>query len=405
MNFRCPAFRTAGSRSRARRLLGGCVALLLGGTSCLSSCSRQEAGGGKSRSADRAAVPVKVATAVQSDVPVQIRSIARVEAYATVTVKPQVVGQITDVLFTEGQDVKVNDLLFNIDPRPFEAALRQAEATLAKDTALAEDAEKEVVWEANLLKQNAAAQREYEKSRADADALQATVRADVAAVERARLDLEYCAIRSPIDGRTGDVLIDRGNVVKADEAMLVVINQISPIYVVLSLPEQHLSAIVEHQAAGPLAVEATIPQDDGPTEHGVLTFVDNKVDNTTGTITLKATFNNEDRRLWPGQFVNAVVTLTIRPGAIVVPSSAVQTGQTGQFVYVVKDDRTAELRPIVAGFTLDDRIVIEQGLGAGEVVVTDGQLRLVPGAAVDLRSAASQPSTAAAVKGQPDTQP
>jgi multidrug efflux system membrane fusion protein len=352
---------------------------------CLSGCAKQEDGRDRSRPAMDAPVPVKVAAAVRRDMPVQIRAIARVEAYATVTVKPQIAGQLVAVHFTEGQDVKAGDLLFDIDPQPFQVALRQAEAMLAKDIAMAQDAEAEAKWRAELLQQDAGTQREAETSRATAESLKAAVEADRAAVANARINLEYCSIRAPIDGPTGVLLADRGNVVKANEAALVVINQVQPIYVTFSVPEHYLARIKQYQAAGPLPVAVNIPQDDGPAERGTLSFVDNKVDDTTGMITLKATFANQTRRLWPGQFVNAVLTLTTQPDAVVVPAAAVQTGQTGPFVFVVNDDLRVESRPVVTGLTLDDQAVIERGINAGERVVTDGQLRLAPGAKVDVK--------------------
>jgi multidrug efflux system membrane fusion protein len=351
----------------------------------MPACAKPGAAANDPRSAARTAVPVRVGRAVKEDVPVQIRAIARVEPYATVTVKPQVGGQIAAVHFAEGQDVKTGDLLFSLDARPFEAALRQAEAELAKDTVLAEDAAEEAAWEADLLQQKVATDREYDKSRAAADALAATVRADQAAVERARIDLDYCSVRSPLDGRTGALLADQGNVVKINEAALVVINQIRPIYVSFSVPEQFLAEVKKYQAAGPLTVEAVIPQDEGPPERAELTFIDNQVDRTTGTIMLKGTFQNEKRRLWPGQFVNAILTLTTEPGAIVVPSQAVQTGQSGQFIFVVKADQTVDMRAVTAGVTLGNKTVIQRGIEAGDTVVTDGQLRLVPGAQVTIK--------------------
>ncbi len=363
----------------------------------MSACTKPGAAASDPRSPARTAVPVTVARAVQQEVPVQIRAIARVEPYATVTVKPQVGGQIAAVHFAEGQDVKAGDLLFSLDARPFEAALRQAEANLAKDTALAEDAAEEAAWEADLLQQKVATDREYNKSQAAADALAATVRADQAAVERARIDLDYCSVRSPLDGRTGALLADRGNVVKINEAALVVINQIRPIYVTFSVPEQYLAEVKKYQAAGPLTVEAVIPQDEGPPEHAELTFIDNQVDRTTGMIMLKSTFQNEKRRLWPGQFVNAILTLTTEPGAIVVPSQAVQTGQSGQFIFVVKADQTVDMRTVTAGLTLGNKTVIQRGIEAGDTVVTDGQLRLVPGAQVTIKEGpATTPTSQAA---------
>ena len=368
---------------RTGLLLGLLAVLGLGG------CSKSDAGAGAGRAAAEAPVPVDVATAVKEDVPVQIRAIARVEAYSSVSVKPQVAGQLTAVHFKEGQDVKAGDLLFSLDARPFQATLDQAQADLARDKAQAEYAAADFAREKDLLAQKVATQIEYEQSRANAEATAATVKADEAAIEQARINLDYCSVHSPISGRTGAMLINPGNVVKVNEAVVVVINQIQPIYVTFSVPEQNLAEIKRYQAEGPLAVEALIPQDNGPPERGELTFIDNQVDPLTGTITLKGTFQNEHRRLWPGQFVNAVLTLHTLPGAVVVPTSAIQTGQSGQFVFVVEKGQTAEMRPIVAGLSLDHRTIIRQGIEAGETVVTDGQLRLVPGSKVSIK----QPAT------------
>jgi multidrug efflux system membrane fusion protein len=350
----------------------------------LSACSKS-GDPPPARGAAPPAVPVRVATAVQQDVPVQIRAIARVEPYSTVTMRARVAGQIMSQHFTDGQDVQAGDELFSIDPRPFQAALGQAEGDLARDIALAKDAADEAAWQNSLLQQHVAAQREYDHAQAAADSLQATVRADQAAVSQARLNLEYCSVRSPLDGRTGAALTQAGNVVKADDTALVVVNQINPIYVTFSVPEQNLARIKEFQAERRLAVEATIPHDEGPPEQGELTFIDNQVDRTTGMILLKGTFLNEKRRLWPGQFVNVILTLTTEEGVTVVPSQAVQTGQSGQYVYAVKPDQTVAMRPVVVGLAIEDRTVIQRGVNAGDTVVTDGQLRLVPGAKVTIK--------------------
>jgi multidrug efflux system membrane fusion protein len=363
----------------------------------------------------REAVPVTVATVVQKNIPVQVRVIGTVEAYSTVSIKAQINGPVTKVYFKEGQDVKKGDLLFTIDPRPFEAALKQAEANLARDTAqvqqaeanLAKDmaqaknAEVEAQRYAELIKKEVVSKEEYDQRRTNADAFQAAiradqaavdnakaaVRADQAAVDNAKIQLGYCSIRSPIDGRTGSILVHEGNLVKAnDTPALLVINQMTPIYVAFSVPEQQLSEIKKYTAAGKLDVEAIIPNDEKHPAQGVITFIDNAVDSATGTIRLKGTFANHERRLWPGQFVNVVLTLTTQPNAIVIPSQAVQTGQQGPFVFVVKPDLTVESRPIAVGRTVDGETVIEKGLPAGEKVVTDGQLRLVPGAKVEIKS-------------------
>ncbi len=350
----------------------------------------QVAGGCSRRSAPPpapAAVPVTVATVLKKTIPVEIRAIGNVEAYSTVAIKAQVSGQLMGVHFREGQDVKNGDLLFTIDRRPFEVALQQAEANLARDEARAENGRAQAHRYAMLLQEGVASKEQYDQVRAEANALDAAVRADRAAVEKAKLDLEYCTIYSPMDGRTGSLVVHAGNLVKANENPgLVVINQINPIYVNFSTPEQYLPQIKKYMAAGKLRVTAVIPGDPQRPEQGVLSFVDNAVDTTTGTIRLKATLANKDKRLWPGQFVNVVLTLTEQPNTTVVPSQAVQTGQSGQYVFIVKPDQTAEMRPVITGRAVGGETVIEKGLQPGETVVTDGQLRLVPGAKVEVKS-------------------
>lgn len=328
-------------------------------------------------------VPVTIGSAVQKKIPIQARAIGTVEAYSTVSVKTMVGGQIVKVGFSEGHDVRRGDLLFEIDPAPYEAALKMAEAARARDIALKENAEKEVRRYASLVEKNLVPRQQYDQFVSSAAALEATVQADTAAVENARVQLAYCFIRSPIDGRTGSLLVQQGNVVKANDATLVTINQVVPIRVSFSIPEQSLADVRKYQAAGTLKVEA-MPQD-GKADPvpGTLSFIGNAVDAATGTIQLKGTFPNTDRRLWPGQFVNVVLTLTVRSGAVVVPSEAIQTGQQGQYVFVVRPDLTVEARPVTAGETFGGETVIGKGIVAGETVVTDGQLRLVPGTKVE----------------------
>jgi multidrug efflux system membrane fusion protein len=335
-------------------------------------------------------VPVIAETADKKNVPLQIKAIGNVEAYNTVSVKSQVNGEISEVFFREGQDVRKGRLLFRIDPRPFEAALRQAESTLARDRAQALNADAESQRYATLSSKGFVSKQEYDRVRTTADALNAVVQADEAAVENARLQLEYTAIMSPIDGRTGAITVQQGNVVKANDLPLVTINQITPIYVTFSAPEQDLANIKRFQASGDLHVEASISQSGGRPAAGKLTFIDNKVNTQTGTILLKATFPNQDHALWPGQFVEVLLTLTTERNRTVVPAPAVQTGQQGPFVFVVKDDKTVEMRPVTVARTVDRWAVIEKGVEPGETVVTDGQLRLVPGAKVEIKNEKKQ---------------
>ncbi len=358
-------------------MIGFLVAAIL-----LPGCS--SGGGSASREAEKP-VPVLLGTAVRKDIPVQVRAIGTVEAYSTVSIRTMVSGQVREVHFAEGQDVRKGEPLFEIDPAPYEAALKLAQATLAKDLALKENAEKEVSRYATLMERDLVPRQQYDQLVSSAAALEAVVEADAAAVENAQVTLSYCFIRSPIDGRTGSLLVQRGNVVKANDAALVTIHQVAPIRVSFSVPERHLSDIRKYHASHALKVEA-VPQD-GRAEpsSGSLSFIANAVDPATGTIQLKGTFSNADRRLWPGQFANVVLTLTRRTGAVVVPAQAVQTGQQGQYVFVAKPDLTVEARPVATGDTFDGGTIIENGLQAGEKVVTDGQLRLVPGTRVEAK--------------------
>jgi multidrug efflux system membrane fusion protein len=302
-------------------------------------------------------------------------------------------GELVGVNFTEGQDVKKGDLLFTIDSQPFEAALKQAEANLQKDLAQAKNAQEDARRYEFLIQKNVVARQQYDKFRTDADALEATVLADRAAVENAKIQLGYCSIRSPIDGRTGSFIVQQGNIIKAEDINLVVINQIVPIDVGFSVPEQFLPEIKKYTAWGKLQVEALVPMNEERPEKGVITFIDNAVDSNTGTIRLKGTFANREKKLWPGQFVNVVLTLTTEPNAIVVPSQAIQTGQEGQYVFVVKQDLTVESRPVVAGRSVKNETVVQKGLHADEKVVTDGQLRLYPGAKVEIKTSDSATAT------------
>jgi multidrug efflux system membrane fusion protein len=339
-------------------------------------------------------VPVTVAQVALKTVPVEVHAIGNVEAYSTVSVKAQVEGVIEKAYFKEGQDVKEGDLLFTIDARPFKATLQQAEANLARDQAQLENANAQSERYEKLYADGIVSKEQYDTFRTNADALAAAVRADQAAIEKAKIDLDYCTIRSPMEGRTGSLLVHPGNLVKSNDTVLVVINQISPIYVSFSVPEQNLAEVRRHMAAGGLPVTATIPDDTQRPSEGTLTFVDNSVDTTTGTIRLKGTFLNRDHRLWPGQFVNAALRLSTQANAVVVPNQAVQTGQNGYFAYVVKSDMSAELRPIVPGNQVGGETVIEKGLQPGDTVVTDGQLMLFPGAKVEVKKApASAPTT------------
>jgi membrane fusion protein, multidrug efflux system len=347
--------------------------------------------GGCSRSTPKGAgpAPVLVARSFTTNVPVQIDPppVGHVMPYSTVTVRPQIGGVISKVHFQQGQEVKQGDLLFTIDPRPARAALAAAKAALARDQAQLENAKIQFDREEKLFAQKLVSQDEFDTSKAGMDTLRGTVLADEAAVTNATLNLGYTEIRSPIDGVAGALQFYQGNVVKAPDDTLVTLNQVHPIYVQFGVPEQFLPEIRKEMRVHPLKVSATFDSMGTSPPQGALTFIDNSVDQSTGMIQLRATFPNQDGALWPGQFVTVDLTLSELTNAVVVPSQAVQTGQDGEFIYVVKPDETAVEQPVTAGVTYDGQTVIGKGLNAGETVVTDGQLRLTPGAKVSIKSA------------------
>jgi multidrug efflux system membrane fusion protein len=338
-------------------------------------------------SKDPAAVPVSVSQVMQQSVPFRMQAIGNVEAFSTVSLKARIDGQIVQVNFREGREVRRGSVLFKIDARPFEAALRQAEATLARDTAQRDQARAQERRYKDLLEKNFISKDAYAQFRTNADTATAVAQASKAAADNARLNLEYCTIRSPIDGFTGKIQIQIGNLVKANDTnSLVTINQVHPIYVSFSVPEQSLASIRSYMSQGSLAVTAAAPNSDRPAAAGKLIFVDNAVDPTTGTIKLRGQFENKDNALWPGQFVNVSIKLSEQKDAIVIPSQSVQTGPDGQYVFVIKPDMTAEIRRITVQRTEGDNVVIANGLRKGEQVVTRGQLRLTPGAKVSVKS-------------------
>jgi multidrug efflux system membrane fusion protein len=356
-------------------------------------------------------VPVSVAAAAREPVPVEIRAVGNVEPYRTVQVKSQIAGELVGVHFVEGGQINKGDLLLEIDPRPYREALRQAQAALAKDNAQlrqaeanlgrdraqAKNAEADARRYDELLKEGIAARNQYDQVRTTFDALREGVRADEAAIEsaraaiesdraaleRAELDLSFCEIRSPVAGRAGNLLVQAGNLVKANgDNALVVINQIEPAFVSFGVPEHYLSEVRARMQGGRnLAIEAASPSAPDKVTNGHLTVIDNMVDAATGTIKLKGLFQNRERTLWPGQFVNVVLKLETSEETV-IPSEAVQAGQQGQFVYVVKQDQTVEFRPVAVGSTAGGKAIIEKGVAPGETVVTDGQLLLYPGARI-----------------------
>jgi multidrug efflux system membrane fusion protein len=339
------------------------------------------------------AVPVAVGTVVQKAMPIEISVIGAAEAFSSVAIRAQTTGQLTSVNFTEGEDVMAGQVLFTLDRRPLEAALLQAQANLDRDQAQAANAMQQAKRYDELAARGIATREQVDTSRTAVAALNATVDADKAAVENAKVQLQYATITAPISGRTGALMVHEGNLVRAnDQTPLVVINQVAPMSVSFAIPEARLPELKKYMAAGALRVTANPPNDDAAPAVGKITFVDNAVDQTTGTIKVKGTFPNTDRRLWPGQYVNVVVTLTMDPEAVVVPSVAVQTGQQGQYVFVVNAEQKVDLRPVTVKRTSATETVIESGLKPGETVVTDGHLRLVPGSRITVKRQGEAPA-------------
>jgi multidrug efflux system membrane fusion protein len=326
-------------------------------------------------------VPVVVTQAIAQDFPIELRNIGNVEAYATVTIRSQITGQITKIHFREGQEVKAGDPLFTIDPRPAQGALRQAQADLKRDQAQLVSARLEFDRAKKLLESKISSKDDYDKAEAAYGALEATVMADEAQVSRAQLQVEFTSIRSPIDGRTGNLMVKEGNIVKAPDDFLVTINQVHPIYVTFSVPEQELPAIRERMQGAALPVEVDAPGNSAIKLKGDLSFIDNTVDTATGRIRLKATFENTDGRLWPGQFLQTRLTIRTLFRATMVPTQALQSSQSGDFMFVVKDSRVQK-RLVTAGPSRGGMMVVEKGIEPGETVVIDGQLRLVEGSEV-----------------------
>jgi multidrug efflux system membrane fusion protein len=319
--------------------------------------------------------------------PLSINAVGTVEAYSTVAVRAQVTGELRTVNFQQGDDVQAGQVLFVLDPRPLEAALNQAQANLQRDSAQAANAKIIAQRMDDLVERGVGTKEQRDTARTTAAALEAVVGANQAAVENAKVQLQYATIRAPIAGRTGALMVDAGNLVRAnDQLPLVTINQISPIYVSFGIPEGMLPDLRRYMAQRQLVVEASPPNEEGPSAIGGITFIDNQVDQTTGTIRMKASFPNSDRRLWPGQFVNVIVKLSLERNAIVVPSVAVQNGPDGQYVFVVKNDQTVEMRPVTVARTAGAETVLREGVTVGETVVTDGQIRLVPGSRISIKT-------------------
>jgi len=428
-------------------------ALLLCALPLLAACSNGKPTSAAAPKKEAAGIPVTAGVITQRTIPVELKAVGTAEPLATVGIKSQVTGQIEGKHFTEGQEVKQGALLFSIDPGPFENALHGAEATLAASKArLANAREALAVAERTLATDRKRGEAALEAAQAHADdarakaervkallagklvsqeesetagtavvaaasdlrqaqvkleeldnqhkslelqrqaivAAAAQVSADEVSLDGARLQLGYCSIRAPLAGRTGSLMTDKGNLVKANDVDMVVINQIQPINVSFSVPEQYLNQVRQlMEGGGKLPVQAIIAGAEDRPVAGVLSFVDNAVDNTSGTIRLKGHFPNADRLLWPGQFVNVVLTLGLQKGAVIAPAGAIQTGQGGQYVFVIKDDQTVESRPVTVDHLIDQEAVVTKGLTSGERVVTDGQLRLSPGVKVEIKKSAA----------------
>jgi len=380
MNGHATIRRSSGSKFPLGRETGSYVAsFLIVVAAC--GCSKEQAAPAPRASS----IPVIVSKVTQKAMPIQLTAIGNVGAY-TVSVEAQVSGELLDVHFKEGDFVRQGQLLFSIDPRPYEAALARTQAMLVRDKALAANNRAQSQRTARLLADGVVSPADANTSKSAADAADATVAADEAALKTAQLNLEYCTIYSPMDGRTGAVLVKPGNLVKASDAPIVVIKRLSPIPVEFTVPQEYLPEIKKRLAVKPLRVEATVPNSSGRPEVGQLVFVDNVVDMATGTIRLRSLFDNSSSALWPGLYVNTLITLAEQENATVIPAQAVTAGQQGSFVWLVQEDGTVTPRQVTSTRSLEGLAVIDKGLKPGETVVTDGQVRLAPGTKVQIKN-------------------
>jgi multidrug efflux system membrane fusion protein len=352
------------------------------GLACLSAVVLAGCEAKAQQGFERPPAPVSVVAAVSEDVPVYLDEIGKSVAREVVSIQPQVSGRITAIHFTDGTDVRKGDPLFTIDPRPYQAVLDAAEADLAQARAALDLARVQYARAADLVRTNAVSHSEYDTRKSDVEVAEAQIGQRQAAVETARLNLDYCSVRSPIDGRTGHRLVDVGNVVEANSGSLLVIQRIDPIYADFTVTENDLTAVQKNMAHGTLRVEVRLPDEPDEPRTGSLTFLDNAVQEGTGTVKLRATIPNGDHRFWPGRFVKVRLVLSTIRDAVLVPAAAPQTSAQGQFVYVVKEDSTAEMRPVTLGQRQEDRVVVAQGLEPGERVVLTGQMAVTPGGKV-----------------------
>jgi membrane fusion protein, multidrug efflux system len=351
-----------------------------------SGCAKQQAA-----PPVRLATRVNVAKVTQKTMPVEVMAVGNVEAISTISIRAQVAGEIQEVHFKEGDFVKKGQVLLTIDPRPYEAALAQAKAALARDKATGKYNRAQAQRYKTLFDQGVVPAEQVDSFTSGADASDATVNSDEAAVKTAELNLEYCTILAPIDGRTGTVMVKAGNLVKVADVPIVVINQVNPIYVNFTVPQQYWPDIKQNVDRRALHVNVTIPQNAGRSVEGTLTFVDNIVDSTTGTIHLRGTFDNSENRLWPGLYVSVLLTLSEQPNATVVPAQSIVTTQENSYVYVVKANDIVEQRMVVPSRTIDNETVVDKGLQVGETIVVDGQVNLVPGAKVEVKNRGPEP--------------
>ncbi|OPY13867.1 MAG: Multidrug resistance protein MdtA precursor [Syntrophus sp. PtaB.Bin001] len=355
-----------------------------------ASCSNSRDKNGTKTGRERE-IPVTVAAAVLKDVPIEIKTFGNVKAHSSVSVKAEIDGVLTKIHFRKGQNISKGDLLFSIDSRSYKAALDQAKANLVRDRALEENALVNASRSKELYKRGLISRSDNDKAQADAASLSAVSQADQAAIANARLQVERCSIRSPIDGRAGDLLVSEGALIKANDVTMVTINQIHPIEVFFSIPQTDLATVRNRMARETLKVRAGLPKGNTPPEEGDLFFVDNTIEKGTGTVQLAGIFSNDRELLWPGQYVSVALTIAVRKNALVVPSVAVQTGQEGKFVFVAKSDNTVEVRPVEVHASAGSETVIEKGLQAGERVVTDGQLGLAPGSKIKIKTSTGVP--------------